>query len=167
MYLSHGFRIANMKLYTQGSEKAPVIMKFHTLWITAIALCLGACSRQEPVEPQPLENDQVAAPAEEAKAQFDKSFISHMHDHAAKLDDLMFALADGDLEAASTPAYWLSQHDTVDGVPDEWRAYITGMRNAAYEVETATDIEIARDAAEDISIQCQSCHAAAGVTALE
>lgn len=143
------------------------MMKLHTLWITAIALSLGACSKQEPVEPQPPENDQAAAPAEEAKAPLNEVFIKHMHAHAAKLDDLMFALADGDLEAASTPAYWLSQHDTVDGVPDEWRAYITAMRNAAYEVETATDLETARAAAEDISVQCQSCHAAAGVTALE
>lgn len=142
-------------------------MKIHTLWITAIALCMAACSKQEPVEPQPPGNDQAAAPAEEAKAKFDESFVSHMHDHAAKLDDLMFALADGDLEAASTPAYWLSQHENVDGVPDEWRAYITGMRNAAYEVETATDLETARVAAEEISVQCQACHAAAGVTALE
>ena len=142
-------------------------MKIHTLWITAIVLCLAACSKQEPVEPQPPEDDQAAAPAEEAKAGFDEAFISHMHDHAAKLDDLMFALADGDLEGAATPAYWLSQHETVDAVPEEWRAYIISMRNAAYEVEAATDLETARAAAEDISVQCQGCHAAAGVSAFE
>jgi len=142
-------------------------MKIHTLWITAIALCLGACSKQEPAEPQPPENDQAAAPVEETTARFDEAFISHMHNHAAKLDDLMFALADGDLDAAATPAYWLSQHDTVDGVPEEWRAYVTSMRNAAYEVETATDLETARAAAEEISVQCQGCHAAAGISAFE
>ena len=138
-------------------------MNIHKLWITALALCLAACGRQEPAEPLPPESNQGTAPAEE----IDVTFIAHMHRHAEQLDDLMFALADGDLEAASTPAYWLSQHDTVDGVPDEWRAYITGMRNAAYEVETTTDLETARAAAEEISVQCQSCHAAAGVTALE
>lgn len=145
-------------------------MKVHTLWITAIALCLAACSKQEPAEPQQPEADQAAAPAEQApatEAMFDEGFIKHMHQHAEKLDDLMFALADGDLERAGTPAYWLSQHETVDGVPEEWQLYIINMRSAAYEVETATDIESARTAAEQISAQCQACHAAAGVTALE
>jgi cytochrome c556 len=150
-------------------------MRVHTLWITAIALCLAACSKQEPAEPQAPENDQAAAPAEEApvteapaaEAGFDEGFIKHMHQHAEKLDDLMFALADGDLEGAATPAYWLSQHETVDGVPEEWQHYVIAMRNAAYEVETATDIETARAAASQISVQCQECHTAAGVTALE
>lgn len=145
-------------------------MRVYTLWITAIALCLAACSKQEPAEPQAPESDQTAAVAEEApesEARFDEGFINHMHQHAEKLDDLMFALADGDLEGAATPAYWLSQHETVDGVPDEWQDFIIAMRNAAYEVETATDIETARAAATQISVQCQGCHTAAGVTALE
>ena len=144
-------------------------MKFTTLFITAIALCLAACSKQEPIEPQATENDQVAAVKDTPKsgAGFDEAFIEHMHDHAAKLDDLMFALADDDLEGASTPAYWLSQHEMVEGVPDEWRNYITSMRNAAYEVETATDLETARAAADEISAQCQGCHTTAGVTAFE
>mgnify|MGYP001549381830 CR=1 FL=1 len=145
-------------------------MRVHTFWITAIALCLAACSKQEPAEPQAPESDQTAAVAEEApesEARFDEGFIKHMHQHAEKLDDLMFALADGDLEGAATPAYWLSQHETVDGVPEEWQDFVIGMRNAAYEVETATDIETARAAATQISVQCQACHSAAGVTALE
>jgi len=145
-------------------------MKVHTLWITAIALSLAACSKQEPVEPQQPEADQATAPVEEAQVKdtmFDEGFLKHMHQHAEKLDDLMFALADGDLERASTPAYWLSQHETVDGVPEEWQHYVINMRNAAYEVETADDIETARAAAEQITIQCQECHTAAGVSALE
>jgi len=141
-------------------------MKIHTLWITSIALCLTACGQQEPAEPQAPESDQAAAPAEVTQATnagFDEAFVNHMHDHAKKLDDLMFALADDDLTGAATPAYWLSQHEVVDGVPEEWRNYLTGMRNAAYDVETATDLETARAAAEEISAQCQACHAAAGV----
>lgn len=145
-------------------------MKIHTLWITAIALCLAACSKQEPAELQTPENDQAAAPSEEAQvtnSRFDEAFIKHMHDHAEKLDDLMFALADDDLDGARTPAYWLSQHDTVDGVPDEWRNFLTSMRIAAYEVEMADDLGTARAAAEDISVQCQGCHTAAGVSVLK
>jgi cytochrome c556 len=147
-----------------------VAMKTCTLWITAIALCLAACSKQEPIEPQRLEKDQAAVPAEEIQeakaAAIDEAFINHMHEHAAKLDDLMFALADGDLEGAATPAYWLSQHDTVDGVPEELQDFVTSMRNAAYDVEMAEDLDTARAAAEEITAQCQACHAAAGVRVL-
>ena len=145
-------------------------MKIHTLWAIAVALCLAACSKQEPAELQPTENDQAATAAEEVQvteSEFGEAFINHMHEHAEKLDDLMFALADDDLEGARTPAYWLSQHDTVSDVPEEWANYITGMRNAAYEVETADDLDTARAAAEDVSEQCQACHAAAGVSAFE
>src|SRR5210317_1646279 len=142
-------------------------MKAHTFLITAMALCLAACSKQEPAEPQAPEPDQAAAPAEETKAEPADAFVSHMHAHAEKLDDLMFALADDDLAGAATPAYWLSQHDAVDGVPEEWQYFLTGMRNAAYEVETAEDLETARGAAEEISAQCQACHGAAGVSVLK
>lgn len=144
-------------------------MKTQSLWIVAITLCLAACSKQEPAEPQAPETEQPAAaeappPVEATDARFDAAFIGHMHEHAEKLDELMFALADGDLVGAATPAYWLSQHETVDGVPEEWQNYLTAMRNAAYEVETAEDLETARAAAEDISAQCQGCHTEAGVT---
>ncbi len=151
-------------------------MKNHTFWIGSLALCLAACSKQEPAEPTPAEMDQAAAPAaavpvpeseSESESQFGEAFIGHMHDHAAKLDELVLALADGDLEGARTPAYWLAQHDSVEGVPEEWRYYVTSMRNAAHEVEIAEDLDVARAAAEDISAQCQGCHDAAGVNALE
>ena len=146
-------------------------MKIQSLWIVAITPCLTACSKQEPAEPQASAPDPAAAeaapPAAKAGVMFDAAFVSHMHEHAEKLDDLMFALADGDLVGAATPAYWLSQHEAVDGVPEEWQNYLTGMRNAAYEVETADDLETARAAAEEISVQCQGCHAEAGVSVPE
>ena len=88
-----------------------------------------------------------------------------MHAHAEQMDELMFALADGDLVGAMTPAYWLGRHKTVRGVPDEWQKYVAGMREAALAVESANDLETARAAAEEISKQCQGCHTAAGVVA--
>ena len=140
-------------------------MNVHTLSIIAITLCLAACSKQEPAEPAP-ETEKAAVPAEEmqeTEAAIDTAFVDHMHEHAAKLDDLMFALEDGNLDGAQTPAYWLSQHDAVEGVPEELREYLTGMRNAAYDVEMAEDLDTARAAAKKISDQCQGCHNAAGV----
>lgn len=95
---------------------------------------------------------------------FDQAFIDHMHAHAEQLDDLMFALADGDLEGAMTPAFWLSRHDAVEGVPEEWQQYVTGMRKAAAAVESAGDLEAAKAAAERLSEQCQACHTAAGIS---
>ena len=145
-------------------------MKVHTLLVTAIVLCLAACGKQEPTDAQQPAGDQAAAPIEETatkQAKFDQGFVDHMHAHAEQLDELMFALADGDLEGAQTPAYWLSRHETVTGIPDEWQDYVIGMRDAAFDVGAATDLEAARAAAEEISAQCQACHDAAGINALD
>ena len=142
-------------------------MKTYALWLASFALVLAACGKQEPAEPQ--QPDDTATPAasvveESAPASsFDDAFTQHMHKHADQLDDLMFALADDDLDGAMTPAYWLSTHDTIEGVPEEWQQYVVGMRTAASEVEAADDLESARAAAQEISSHCQACHAAAGV----
>jgi cytochrome c556 len=141
-------------------------MRVHALLLTLFALSFSACSKQEPAKPEQPATEQAAVVAEAAAPQleFDQAFIDHMHAHAEQLDELMFALADGDLEAAMTPAFWLSRHDTVDGIPEEWRQYVTGMRAAAAEVESASDLETAKAAAERISERCQACHAAAGIS---
>ena len=142
-----------------------VTMRFHALWITAMALGLASCG-----EPQQTESPAApAAAAPEAAAptaEVDQAFIDHMHAHAEQLDELMFALADDDLDSAMTPAYWLSSHDSVEGIPDVWQQHVTGMRVAAAEVGKAEDLETAKAAAERISGHCQACHAAAGVNTL-
>jgi hypothetical protein len=86
-----------------------------------------------------------------------------MHAHAEQLDNLNFALADNDLEGAMTAAYWLSGHQEVGGIREEWQPFLEGMREAAQDVEEASDLETARAAAERINLQCQGCHDAAGV----
>jgi hypothetical protein len=94
---------------------------------------------------------------------YDDAFIKHMHRHAERMDDLNLALADGNLEGARTPAYWLSRHDTVEGVHPEWRGFVTGMRSSALDVEKAPDLESAQIASLRITAQCQGCHDVAGV----
>ena len=140
-------------------------MRVHALFLTGFALCLSACGKQEPAEPEQAVTEAAAAAEEVAaqQTQFDQAFIDHMHAHAEQLDELMFALADDDLDGAMTPAFWLSRHDTVEGIPEEWQQYVTGMRDSAAAVEAATDLETAKVAAERISDQCQACHNAAGV----
>ncbi|MEJ2297195.1 MAG: hypothetical protein P8X94_01565 [Woeseiaceae bacterium] len=143
-------------------------MKSHAIWIAAIALSLAACGDRQPAESQHSEAppaDETAAPA--VKFEADAAVIEHMHMHAEQLDELMFALADENLEAARTPAYWLSRHETVEGIPDEWQQYVVNVRRAALEVEQASDLESARAAGEALSDSCQECHAAAGVMGVE
>ena len=100
---------------------------------------------------------------EKVEKWLDAGFLDHMHMHAEQLDTLNFALADGDLEAAMTPAYWLAGHKTVRGLPEELTPYLDGMRQAARAVEAAEDLETARAAAQEIGVHCVACHTTAGV----
>lgn len=139
-------------------------MKLRTLILVGLALGLSACSKQEPDAPEPA-NEM----ADEAAVAMDgdwrnESLIEHMHRHADYVDDMNLALEMGDLAAARTPAYWLSQHDIVEGLPPELGPYADSMREAAAAVGAAENLEAARLAAQAIDAQCQACHEAAGFT---
>lgn len=143
-------------------------MKLHVFLVVAVLLSMAACAEKEQAAPDPADATTMAAPEADAPMPEtlggrDDAFLGHMHLHAKRLDDLNFALADNDLEAAKLPARWLSRHDSVDDVDSEWMPFLYGMRSNAEAVENATDLETARAAAERITAQCQSCHAAAGV----
>ena len=139
-------------------------MKFHMLLIIGFAVSIAGCAREEQPVPAGVDEAPAAeAPPVEKKPWQDDAFVKHMHMHAEKLDDLNFALADGDLDAAMTPAYWMSRHETVS-VPSEMQIYFLGMREAARDVEEATDLEAATLGAERIEEQCQGCHATAGIS---
>lgn len=145
-------------------------MKLHTLLIVGLALGVTGCAEKEKVAPAQQDDAQTAAesaapeqPAAETSEIGNDAFISHMHLHAAQLESLNVALAAGDLDAASTPAYWLSLHQRVSGAPDYSQPYIDMMRAAASAVTDASDLEAARAAAEGIAKGCRGCHAAVGV----
>ena len=146
----------------------------HSLLIVGLALCITGCAEKKEPAPEPAAKPApepaAAAPAEpaaemptEEEIARDEAFIDHMHAHAEQLDNLNFALADDDLDAAMTAAYWLSGHQEVTGIKDEWRPFLEGMRKAAQSVEEASDLASARAAAERINDNCQGCHDAAGV----
>ena len=120
----------------------------------------AAAAVTETVEPEAVETEAVAPQAEDWRT---TALLDHMHAHAEQLDDLNFALADGDLERAMTPAYWMSRHKTLSGLPAELQPFVDGMREAALAVEAAEDLETARAGAEEIAGQCQGCHTAVGV----
>ena len=145
-------------------------MKLHMLLVIGFAAGIVGCAEKEQAVPGQGSEIEAATPAVEpeataaqAKDWIDSKFMDHMHVHAEQLDDLNYALADGDLEAAGMPAYWLSRHKTVGGLPSELQPFITRMREAARAVEEADDLVAAGAAAEEISAQCQGCHAAVGV----
>ena len=140
-------------------------MKLQSLLIVGLALCVTACAEKKEPAPEPAAEPapEAQAPAPVEQPAHDEAFIDHMHAHAEQLDNLNFALADDDLAGAMTAAYWLSGHQEVSGLQEEWRPFLEGMREAAQAVEEATDLDAARAAAERISDNCQGCHKAAGV----
>ncbi len=139
-------------------------MNMRMVLIGWIALGALGCTKEEPAVP--VDEPQVTDKApEQTQAWKTEAFIQHMHLHANQIDKLNLALAEGDFDGAMTPAYWLSRHDEVDGIPAELHEYVEGMRDAARDVESATDFETARAAAERITVQCQGCHTAADVDA--
>ncbi len=136
-------------------------MKLRTLLIIGLAMSMTACTREDQAAPETAD-ETLSAPAT-VDEQPDSAFLEHMHRHAEYLDALNMALAEGDFDAAMTPAYWLSRHDEVDGIPADWRPYLESVREAARNVEYSADLDSARAAAEPITAQCQGCHTAAGV----
>jgi hypothetical protein len=153
-------------------------MKYPMLLVALFTLSIVGCAKEEQAAVEEVDEAQAPPPAVEAspvEASPDEAslvenmewrneaFLDHMHAHAEKLDELNFALADGDLAGAMTPAYWLSHHDTLDGIPEDLQSYVTGIRAAASSVEEATDLETARAEAQRITEECQGCHDATGI----
>ncbi len=163
-------------------------MKLRFLLIIGIAFGIVGCAEKEQAAPEPEAEMEPAQPetaevveaaeapaVEEAPAgEPDTTYaevedwrsaelLDHMHAHAEHLDDLNFALDDGNLERAMTAAYWLAKHDPVEGLPAELRQYETGMREAAEAVSATENIADARAAAQQIGVACQGCHTATDV----
>lgn len=134
-------------------------MKTHAALIAALALSIAACSGGE--QPPAAEKPATKPP------DVDAAFIAHMHSHAEMLDEINNALAEGNLYAAITPAYWLAAHDETDRFPPQWHKHLVGMRESAADVEVAPDLEAARTAAKRIMEHCQGCHELAGVEQLD
>ncbi|MDH4055359.1 MAG: hypothetical protein OEW73_07405 [Gammaproteobacteria bacterium] len=130
-------------------------MKTYFPLILGFAVFVAGCTVQE--------TNTATAVDSRSGVQTNTKFLDHMHEHADKLDDINFALDDGDLERASIPAFWMSKHQSLDRIPRKWQTYVIGMRAAAQEVEYATDLDTARAASKRITEQCQGCHTAAGI----
>lgn len=143
-------------------------MNLHMILVIGFVLSVMGCAEKEQVMSEPVDEAPMTTPEAVVPEAVDEnwrndSFLTHMHRHADKLDELNFALADGNLEAAMTPANWLATHSTVRDIEPDWLPYLYGMRTAAEAVQAAPDLATARAAAERINAQCQGCHAAVGI----
>ena len=139
-------------------------MKLHMILVFGLVLGVVGCAKEEAAAPEVELAAPESAPSGGQDAVWrNAEFIEHMHVHAEKLDELNFALADGDLETAKASANWLSTHDTNTDIQSNWMPYLYAMRSEAEAVEAAPDIETAQAAAQRITLQCQECHVAVGV----
>ena len=144
-------------------------MKIRTLLLIGLTVVITGCAEKEQAA---LTQDNAAAssaelmPVVEPADMGTDAFVEHMHVHAEQLGKINTALSFGSLEAAQTPAYWLSRHEGVSGPLYDWETYLDQMRTAASEVADAADLATARAAAGRIAIGCQGCHAAAGIEVL-
>ena len=137
------------------------------LLIAGVLLALAACQPAEKTLEQPASDTETppkaATPLVDAGVDYPGgALFRHMHLHAAQLERLNAALEAGDLEAAGTPAYWLSRHEMLADMPDSWRPHVVNLRLAARTVEDAPDLATAKAAAARIEESCRGCHEAAG-----
>ena len=145
-------------------------MTLRVMFLISFAAGIAGCAEEEQGPPDQagemppavsaLEPGVVPAQINDWRA---SNFLDHMHAHAEHLDDLNYALDDGDFAGAMTPAYWLSRHETVGNLPADLQPFLVRMREAARVVEETKDLEAARAAAKRIGTECLSCHTAAGV----
>ena len=145
-------------------------MKFRMILVVGCVLSATGCAEKEKavvtaesVDKPTMTAPEPAGPTAGNEIWQSASLRNHMHDHAEKLDELNFALADGDLEAAKSHAKWLAEHDSDANVQSDWLPILYRMRTEAEAVQAAPDLATARGAAERITAQCQECHVAVGV----
>lgn len=146
-------------------------MRFRMVLVVGFVLSVTGCAEKEKevvaaeaVDEATMTATEPADPTAENEIWQSKSLRAHMHDHADKLDELNFALADSDFEAAKTHAKWLAEHDSDVDVQSDWLPILYRMRTEAEAVQAAPDLATARAAAERITMQCQECHIAVGVS---
>ena len=137
---------------------------YRLILISVLLCCLAGCTEERSRQHSPPETaaGDRTAPVEPTldPAELSGALINHMHLHASQLKDLNDALSAGDLEAAGTPAYWLSRHKTQTGLPANWEPHIAEMHAAAVAVEEATILATAKAAAQRLEAACRGCHEA-------
>lgn len=82
-----------------------------------------------------------------------------MHQRFAAARQTEEAIANSNLEGARSSVHVISELDEPDVLP-VWKPYIAEIRNAARQVESATDIVGAAHTMGTLALQCANCHTA-------
>jgi len=116
----------------------------------AIAACLVGCQVSEAGPP-----DDLAAKVERVR--------QRMHARFAASRTLEQAIVFGDLERARKEARTIRELVDPDVLP-AWQPYLTGVRDAARQVELATSLVAAANTSAELGHRCAKCHEAAAGT---
>jgi cytochrome c553 len=86
-----------------------------------------------------------------------------MWEHYQEVADLQMAVIEGDLERAQAQGRWISEHETMEGLPDGSEPFVSEMRVQAGRVAAAPDLHAAAEAVGSMGRTCSTCHVAYGV----
>ena len=86
-----------------------------------------------------------------------------MKTHFAFAEDMRDAIVNGDVVSLHQSAKQLSKPVPVKDLPDQWKAYLDGMRAAAARLDGEYDIARAAGKFTALAGACANCHQVAGV----
>jgi mono/diheme cytochrome c family protein len=90
--------------------------------------------------------------------------VDHMKEHFNKVEEVQAAIVRGDIEGAKTPASWIAEHQTTEGLPEKSHSQIEAMKTAAKRAAEAKDIRMAANAAATMASTCGTCHRSTGAS---
>jgi len=89
--------------------------------------------------------------------------VSHMWGHYLQVADIQMAVIEGDLARAQAHGQWITDHETMEGLPVGSERFVQEMRVQAGRVAVAQDIRAAADGVGAMGRTCGACHVAHGV----
>lgn len=101
--------------------------------------------------------------AQEADEEYAPEVTTHMHEHLANITSIKQHIIMGDLDGVREPAIWLAEHESVDGLPDNFEFYVQKMRDHARQVADAPDLDSAAIAVSRMAQNCGNCHQVNGI----
>jgi hypothetical protein len=125
----------------------------------AAVLVLSACNAQQPQDQQPAQKEPAAQQAP-AKAAPSPALAEYMKEHFTRVAAIRDAVVLDDAKAAQEAANWIVEHQTVEGLPGDWRPHVEEISRAAKDALNATSVEQAGAAVGAMGRACGACHEA-------
>jgi cytochrome c553 len=96
--------------------------------------------------------------AQDIRDQDISDVATHMHEHLARITTIKSFIIMGDLDGVREPSIWLADHDTAEGLPENFEPYVGLMRQYAREVNNAADLRSAAISVSQMAKTCSNCH---------